>query len=162
MKEFYMRLPRDGYETILFMGIVSIISVNIIAPLISMLETGFSVHNYLMTLTIIPLMWVAVVIIVFLAQKPATVLKDRLVNQNDSFRAQITVDILCHVVIVSALMTIVGTWIGQRQVSLAPFYTYFNNWPRNFGIALAVEGLLAQPIARQVLFIKHLHTKKWR
>lgn len=45
MKEFYMRLPRDGYETILFMGIVSIISVNIIAPLISMLETGFSVHG---------------------------------------------------------------------------------------------------------------------
>lgn len=162
MKEFYMRLPRDGYETIIFMGIVSIISVNIIAPLISMFETSFSWHNYLATLSIIPFMWLAVIIIVLLAQKPATILKDHFVGQHDSFSAQVTVDILCHVIIVSALMTIVGTWIGQRQISLAPFYTYFNNWPRNFGIAFAVEGLIAQPIARQVLLYKHLHTQKWR
>ena len=54
-------------------------------------------------------------------------------------------------------MTIIGTWIGQRQISFASFYTYFNNWPRNFGIAFAVEALIAQPIARKVLLFKHIH-----
>ncbi|CDI57635.1 hypothetical protein WCV21_00120 [Lactobacillus helveticus] len=54
-------------------------------------------------------------------------------------------------------MTIIGTWIGQRQISFAPFYTYFNNWLRNFGIAFAVEALIAQPIARKVLLFKHIH-----
>ncbi|WP_227743723.1 hypothetical protein [Lactobacillus helveticus] len=75
MKKGYMQLPHNVHETMIFMGIVSIISVNIIAPLISMFETSFSWHNYLMTLSIIPLMWMAVIIIVLLAQKPATVLK---------------------------------------------------------------------------------------
>ena len=75
MKKGYMQLPHNVHETMIFMGIVSIISVNIIAPLISMFETSFSWHNYLMTLSIIPFMWMAVIIIVLLAQKPATVLK---------------------------------------------------------------------------------------
>lgn len=36
--EFYMKLPRSKKEFALFMGIVSIISVNIIAPLITFLK----------------------------------------------------------------------------------------------------------------------------
>lgn len=162
MKEVYMKLPRDGYETMLFMGIVSIISVNIIAPIISMLETSFSWEHYVMTLQIIPLMWVAVIIIVFLAQGPATKLKNAIVDVHDSFASQVTIDILCHVILVSAVMTIIGTWIGQMQLSIRPFITYFNNWPRNFAIAFAVEALVAQPIARHVLYIKHQHEAKWR
>ena len=39
--EFYMKLPRSKKEFALFMGIVSIISVNIIAPLITFFEAGF-------------------------------------------------------------------------------------------------------------------------
>ncbi|AJY60886.1 hypothetical protein DM473_02170 [Lactobacillus helveticus] len=157
MKKGYMQLPHNVHETMIFMGIVSIISVNIITPLISMFETSFSWHNYLMTLSIIPFMWMAVIIIVLLAQKPAIVLKNQFVDKHDSFGAQITVNILCNVIIISVIMTIIGTWIGQRQISFAPFYTYFNNWPRNFGIAFAVEALIAQPIARKVLLFKHIH-----
>lgn len=157
-----MKLPRDGYETALFMGIVSVISVNLIAPLITMLELGFSWTHYAQTLRIIPVMWVAVIVIVILAQGPATKLKNVIVDNHDSFNSQILIDILCHVVLVSAAMTIVGTWIGQRHVSLAPFYSYINNWPRNFAIAFAVEGLIAQPIARRVLLYKHQHESKWR
>lgn len=40
--DFYMRLPRDHREFALFLLIVSLISVNLIAPLISMFELGFS------------------------------------------------------------------------------------------------------------------------
>lgn len=162
MKEVYMKLPRDGYETVLFMGIVSIISVNLIAPMISMLETGFSWAHYLNTLQIIPFMWLAVIIVVALAQAPATKLKNLIVDNHDSFASQVTIDILCHVIVISAVLTIIGTWIGQRTISLSPFFHYFNNWPRNFAIAFAVEGLIAQPIARKALFYKHSREKKWR
>lgn len=160
MKEFYMKLPRNGRELALFMGIVSIISVNIIAPLISMLETGFSWQHYVATLSIIPMMWVAVVIIVILAGKPAGMIKGLVVDKNDSFATQITIDIMCNVFLISMVMTIVGTWIGQQQISMAPFYSYLNNWPRNFGIAFAVEALIAQPIARRVILFHHLHEAK--
>lgn len=41
-----MRLPRNGKEFILFLGIISILSVNIIAPLITMFEIGFSLEAW--------------------------------------------------------------------------------------------------------------------
>lgn len=41
LMDFYMRLPRNGKEFALFLAIVSIISVNIIAPLITFFEAGF-------------------------------------------------------------------------------------------------------------------------
>lgn len=40
--DFYMKLPRNGKEFALFLGIVASISVNIIAPVISGFEVGFS------------------------------------------------------------------------------------------------------------------------
>lgn len=43
--DFYMKLPRSKKEFALFMAIISIISVNIIAPLITCFELGF--HLYL-------------------------------------------------------------------------------------------------------------------
>lgn len=52
-------------------------------------------------------------------------------------------------------MTIVGMWIGHWQLSLIPLNIYFNNWPRNFSIALFVELLIAQPIGQQVMFYRH-------
>lgn len=40
--EYYLKLPRNKKETAIFMGIISLISVNIIAPLITCFEIGFS------------------------------------------------------------------------------------------------------------------------
>ena len=37
--DFYMKLPRNKKEFALFMGVISIISVNIIAPLITCFVT---------------------------------------------------------------------------------------------------------------------------
>jgi hypothetical protein len=41
------RLPQSPKEGIIFMVIISIISVNTIAPIIMMLEFGFSKESYL-------------------------------------------------------------------------------------------------------------------
>ncbi|MCC4411540.1 hypothetical protein LMB83_05720 [Limosilactobacillus reuteri] len=45
MKDFYLKLPQNRNEFVLFLLIVSIISVNIIAPIIGMLETGFTIQH---------------------------------------------------------------------------------------------------------------------
>lgn len=155
--DFYMKLPRNLKEKMLFMLIVSLISVNIIGPVISMCEIGFSWVHYLTTLSILPFIWIAVIISVLIAEKPATYLQEKITAKDDSFNTQITINILCNVIIISALMTILGSWIGQRYLPVETLHNFFIIWPRNFGIALVIEALIAQPIARKILFL--IHTK---
>lgn len=157
--EFYMKLPRNLKEKILFMLIVSLISVNIIGPTISMIEIGFNLKNYLITLRILPFIWIAVIIAVIIAEKPATFFKNQLLDEKDSFSAQIIVLTIFDVLIISILMTIVGSWIGIGKLSWEPVFNFGKNWPRNFVIALFVEAFIAQPIARKVLEIKHSKEK---
>ncbi len=153
--DFYMKLPRNKKEFALFMAIISIISVNIIAPLITCFEVGFHMHVWADTLKVIPFVWMSVIAIVLITYKPAEWMTARIVHQEDSFRSHIVVNILCTVFLMSILLTVVGTWIGNRQVSIEPVRLFFFKWPRNFSISLAVEMLIAQPIARAVMFKMH-------
>lgn len=59
--DFYMKLPRNKKETAIFILIISIISVNIIAPLITCFEIGFSMQVWLNTFKVMPFIWVSVV-----------------------------------------------------------------------------------------------------
>lgn len=154
--DFYMRLPRNHREFALFLLIVSLISVNLIAPLISMFELGFSFKVWQNTLRVLPFIWLAVVSLVILTQKPAGKLKDLIVHPKDSFRSQITINILCNVFLMSFFMTLIGAWIGEGAIHWAPVSEFFGKWPRNFSIAFLVEALIAQPIARQILYRYHL------
>lgn len=156
--DFYMKLPRNLKEKMLFMLIVSLISVNIIGPVISMCEMGFSWAHYLTVLPILPFIWIAVIITVLIAEKPATYLKEKITDKDDSFNTQILINTLCNVFIISALMTILGSWIGQRHIPVETFRHFFMIWPRNFGIALVIEAFIAQPIARKVMFLLHTRT----
>lgn len=151
-----MKLPRNGKEFTLFLAIVSILSVNIIAPLITCFEVGFSLQNWKNTLTILPFIWLAVVVFVLLTHTPASKLAKKIVHEKDSFNAQIIVNILVNVLMMSIILTIVATWIGTRSLTLEPFQHFFYRWPRNFAISLFVEMIIAQPIARFVLHRLHL------
>ncbi|MDR0936722.1 MAG: hypothetical protein LBM98_08585 [Oscillospiraceae bacterium] len=153
--DFHMRLPRGKREFALFMAIVSILSVNIIAPLITCFELGFSFSVWADVLRIIPFVWLSVIALVLLTYKPAEWLTDRIIARDDSFRAHITINIMCTVLLMSVFLTIIGTWIGGRRVSLEPIQLFFYKWPRNFAISFAVEALIAQPIARAVLYKLH-------
>ncbi|BAP85044.1 membrane protein [Paucilactobacillus hokkaidonensis JCM 18461] len=155
--KFYMYLPRDKKEFILFMAIVSLISVNIIAPLITSFEIGFGWQTWKNVLSILPMIWIAVIAMVLLTYQPASWLTGKIVEEQDGFNAHIIVNILCTVMMMSVILTVVGTWIGQQQVSLESISHFFYRWPRNFAISLGVEMLIAQPIARQILFILHSH-----
>ncbi|MDR3310260.1 MAG: hypothetical protein LBS90_02780 [Oscillospiraceae bacterium] len=156
--DFHMKLPRGKREFALFIAVISVISVNIIAPLITCFEMGFSLAVWGQALRIIPFVWLAVVALVLLTYKPAEWLTHRVVSDGDSFRAVVTVNILCTVLLLSVLLTVVGTWIGGRHISLEPITGFFYKWPRNFAISLGVELLIAQPVARLVMLLFHRRT----
>ncbi|MCB5221420.1 hypothetical protein [Lactiplantibacillus pentosus] len=57
---FSLKLPRNRYESSWFVLIISVISVNVIAPLITCFEVGFSWRIWQQTLTVLPMIWVVV------------------------------------------------------------------------------------------------------
>jgi hypothetical protein len=155
------RLPHNAKEGILFMLIISIISVNIIAPIIIGLERGFSKEVYFETLKLIPFMWVIVVLLVrFVAGPLVGKVMPKFVGQTDGFNARVLLNILLNVTVLSLLLSIIGTWVGMKEVSMEPFQNFLHIWPRNFGIAFWVEMLIAQPIARFAM--KKLHYRQAR
>lgn len=156
--EFYMKLPRNKKEFVLFMAVISLISVNIIAPLITCFEIGFNRNVWMDVYKVMPFIWVSVIILVLLTYKPAEYLTEKIVSKDDSFNSHIVINILCTVFLMSIFLTIVGTWIGSRHISIEPITMFFYKWPRNFAISFGVELLIAQPIARFVML--KLHNRK--
>lgn len=151
------RLPWNGKEFIIFLAIISIISVNIIAPVIMGFEFGFTTEVYLKTLRVIPFVWIAVILLVNLVANPLVnkVLIPKFVKPTDGFNAKILFNILFSVTILSIFLTVIGSWIGMKEISMQPIYDFFYKWPRNWFISFWVEALIAQPIAR--LAMKKLH-----
>ena len=153
------RLPRNAKEGILFLLIISIISVNTIAPIIMGLERGFSKEVYMDTLKIIPFMWVIVVLLVRLVAGPVVgKIMPKFIGQTDGFNARVLLNTLLNVTVLSMLLSIIGSWVGMGEISLEPFKNFLHIWPRNFAIAFWIELLVAQPIARYVM--KRIHLKQ--
>ena len=154
--DFYMKLPRNKKEFAIFMGIISIISVNIIAPLITCFENGFHLYVWKNVLDILPLMWISVIFVVILTYLPAEKMTAKIVSEKDSFNSHIIINVLCTVLFMSIILTIIGTWVGLRSITLEPLKLFFYKWPRNFAISLFVELCIAQPIARYAILKLHL------
>lgn len=149
--KFGTHLPRSGRESLLFVLVISLISVNVIPVIITGLSIGFTLDMWVGVLRVLPLLWVVVLAVVMLTRKPAMWLTDRVVRKGDSFRAHIFADTLCSVLLISVILTVVGPWIGTRSLTTESVVHFFETWPRNFMIALVVEALLAQPVARWVM-----------
>ena len=153
--EFQRRLPQNLRETVLFMAIISVISVNLIAPVITGLEIGFSVQHWAAVMPQLPLLWLSVIILVVLTQQPAAKMAGWFLGEQPSFRAAMLITAMCNVFLMSLVLTIIGTWIGTGQVTMTPVTHFFSKWPRNYTIALIVEAFIAQPIARWVMARLH-------
>lgn len=149
--DFYMKLPRNSKESVLFIVMISIISVNIIAPLITCFEIGFNMSVWADVMKVLPLIWISVVVLVLLTFKPAEIMTEKIINKEDSFNSHIIVNTLCTVFLMSIFLTVIATWIGVGKISMEPIRMFFYKWPRNFSIAFAVEIFVAQPIARWVM-----------
>ncbi|MGO5014077.1 hypothetical protein ACTQ5K_19830 [Niallia sp. Sow4_A1] len=134
------RLPQNPKEGIIFM---LIISVNTIAPVIMGLQLGFSKENYLETLKVIPFMWIIVMLLVrFVAGPIVGKVMPKFVGKTDGFNARVLLNIVMNVTVLSILLTIIGNWVGTKQISLEPFQNFFHNWFRDFGVAFWIELLL--------------------
>lgn len=153
--EFYMKLPRNRKEFILFLLVISVISVNIIAPLITCFEIGFHIYVWSNVIQIIPFIWLCVIALVLITYKPAQWLTAKIVEKGDSFNSHIVINILCSVFLMSIFLTVIGTWIGNRQFTMEPIKMFFYKWPRNVVISFTVEAFIAQPIARMLMFKMH-------
>ncbi len=153
--EFYTKLPRNKKEFAIFIGVISILSVNIIAPLITCFELGFHLSVWGNVMRVLPFIWVSVVALVLITYKPAEWMTEKIIKKGDSFNACIIINVLCTVLFMSVFLTVIGTWIGSRQISIEPIHMFFYKWPRNFSISFAVELLIAQPIARLVMVKLH-------
>jgi len=135
-------MPRNEKEGILFLFIISIISVNIIAPIIMGLERGFSKADYLDALKLIPFMWVIVVLLVKLVAGPVVQkVLPKFIRKTDGFNARVLFSILFNVTVLSILLSIIGTWVAAKEIGKEPFQNFLHIWPRNFCIAFWVEML---------------------
>lgn len=149
--DFYMKLPRNKKEFALFIGVLSVISVNIIAPIITCFEAGFHLYVWADVLNVLPFIWLSVICIVLITYVPAEKLTSKIVTKEDSFNSHIIVNILSTVLLMSIFLTVIGTWIGTRSLTLEPIQMFFYKWPRNFAISFFVELCIAQPIARYLM-----------
>ena len=92
------RLPRNGKEFILFLSIISILSVNIIAPLIMGFKFGFSKEVYVETLQVVPFVWICVILLVTLVVNPiVNKLVQKFSEPTDGFNARVLFTILFSV-----------------------------------------------------------------
>ena len=156
----FMKLPRNKKDFVLFIAVISIISVNIIAPLITCFEAGFHLYVWKDVLTVLPFIWLSVVALVLITYIPAEKMTSLIVSEKDSFRAHVVINALCTVLMMSVFLTVIGTWIGTRSITMEPIRMFFYKWPRNFAISLFVEMCIAQPIARFVMLRFHQRIDK--
>lgn len=47
--------------------------------------------------------------------------------------------------VLSLLLSLIGTWVGTKEITIEPFKNSLHIWPRNFGVAFWIELLIAQP-----------------
>jgi hypothetical protein len=68
---------------------------------------------WISVLKILPVLWPVILVVVLITLKPATWLTDKIIHPGDSYNAHIVVNILCSVFLMSIILTIVGTGIGE-------------------------------------------------
>ena len=148
------RLPQSAAEGIIFMLVISFISVNTIAPIIMFMEIGLSLQTYVEFFKIMPVMWIIVILLVRFAAGPLVgKIMPKFQGETDGFNARILLNIVMNVTILT--LTVIGTWVGSREISTDIFTRFFPTWFRNFGIAFWIEVIVAQPIARFVMVKIH-------
>ena len=160
MKE--MKSPNNKKEGFIYGGIICLITVIIMLTFNVYLNIGTLNYNtFIIIVKLLPLVWiVAMIIETLFIGKIAEKLVNKFSSENDGFNAKILFNILFCVTGMSALMTIIGAFIGNGKITIEPIITFPSHWPRNFFIALWCEMLLAQPVARLVMKKIHLKQKK--
>lgn len=86
---------------------------------------GVRLATWRQTLEVLPYIWLVVILLVLLTHKPASKLTAKVIGQADRFAAQMIVNCLINVVMMSIILAVVATWSGIRQLSLMPMERFF-------------------------------------
>ncbi|MGY3704337.1 DUF2798 domain-containing protein [Vagococcus martis] len=152
------RLPMNKKEGLLY-GIV-ICGITASSMCFYNLYLAFGAINQDMLIAFaksLPLFFVIAMLLEnFVVRHFADSLVKKFSDPKDSFNATLLFTILFTVVGMSFLMTFIGDVVGHGLVvNSSTFIRFVMSWPRNFGVVLGLELLIAQPIARKVMVLLH-------
>lgn len=152
------RLPQTNKEGLLYGGIICGITASLMVSFNSYLQ--LKVVNLELVVTIIKAFPLFFVIALLLESSVMHHLVEKIVRKftekEDSFNAILLFTVMFTVSGMSFCMTIIGDFIGHGWVIENGFLLrFFIAWPRNFAIVLVIELVIAQPIARKVMIVRH-------
>lgn len=154
------RLPRNSKEGLVYGLTISVITVSLMVLLNIGTEKGITTETILIMLKTIPIFIVlAMLIETFLVGRISSKLVDCFTEPSDSFNTKILFNILFCVTGMSIIFTLIGTMLSTG-FNKDLIYNFLIHWPRNFCIAMWIEILLAQPLARAIMTKIHNSKKE--
>lgn len=152
------RLPKNNKEGLIYGLTISIVTVTLMVLLNIGTEKGINKDSLIIMLKSIPIFIIlAMLIETFLIGRVSSKLVDIFTEPSDGFNTKILFNILFCVTGMSITFTLIGTIINTG-ISLELIENFLKHWPRNFCIALWIEILLAQPLARNIM--KQIHKER--
>ncbi|SES38318.1 hypothetical protein [Psychrobacillus sp. OK032] len=150
------RLPKNGKEGAIFGAIICTLSVLTIGSINMILAAGeFNGDVAMNMLIMLPIIWVIVMIIEPVAiGRFAEFLASKFISPTDGFAARIMFRTLFTVLGMSFTMTLIGDIMGNGFTTEI-FSNFIQIWPRNFILALFLESVVIQPIARFAMVKMH-------
>ena len=161
MKE--KRLPMNKKEGIIYGTVICGITASVMCFYNLYLGFGNLTQEMLLTFAkSLPLFFVIAMLLEnFVVRHFADALVQKFGHEEDSFNAKILFSILFTVLGMSFLMTFIGDVVGHGlMINGSTFGRFVHAWPRNFGVVLALEILVAQPIARKVMVMMHSNSNQ--
>ena len=156
------RLPQTPGEGLLYGVIICSVTVIMMTSLnISLNFTGPGTELFLTILKALPVFFIiAMAVERFIVHPLVEKLVQKFAGKEDSFNAHILFTVFFTVIGMSLIMTVIGDFIGHG-FNLNPhiFQRFLENWPRNFGLVLLFELIIAQPLGRFAMTRLHLSQK---
>lgn len=153
-----VRLPHNAKEGLLYGGVICAITALLMATFNIYLQVGaFNATFFMTVLKAYPLFFtIALVLEMSVMHHLVERLVKRYTIETDSFNAVILFTIFFTVIGMSCLMTLIGDVVGHGfSIEQGIIGRFLVAWPRNFSLVLIIEIVLAQPVARKVMAVKH-------
>lgn len=154
-------MPRSSKEGLLYGAIICGLTCICMATInISIGMGGISTESLLTALKAFPIVFIIAMIVEnFIVGKVASKLVYSFIPPKDSLNAHILYRTFFTVVGMSIIMTIIGGMLSGG-INIEILKEFPISWPRNFCIAIFLELIIVQPIARAVMRLLHEKQEK--
>lgn len=155
-------MPRNGKEGLIYGGVICSLTCIVMATMnICINMGGVSTTSLLTVLKAIPVVFIiAMLIEMFIVGRIANKLVSIFISTTDSLNANIMFRTFFTVSGMSIIMTVVGGILASG-FNMEVIKEFPISWPRNFCVAIFLELLIVQPIARSVMLVIHNFQEKY-